>query len=174
MNKLEALLEEDGIIFLSYGGLFTQSLIAGMTEALEKETQTHDLSMKTANHIFVVFIELAQNIMNYSKLVEDDTLFDPKGLIFVGKKEDRYRVCSQNIISESDKQSLESTLASIVNASKDEIKQRYKETRRGARDTSKKGGGLGFLEIAKKAEKLEYRFQPLPDGKYYFKFCATL
>jgi len=174
INKLETLLEEGGIIFLTYGGLFTQSLIAGMTEALEKETQTHDLSMKTANDIFVIFIELAQNIMNYSKMAHDDMLFDPKGLIFVGKKEDHYRVCSQNIISASDKAYLEPKLEKIVQASKDEIKQYYKEARRAKRDIQRKGSGLGFLEIAKKSSHIEYLFQPLSNGTFHFKLCATL
>jgi len=174
INKLELLLEEDGIIFLTYGGLFTQSLIAGMTEALEKETQTHELSTKTANHIFVIFIELAQNIMNYSKMPHDDILFDPKGLIFVGKKEDHYRVCSQNIISASDKAQLEPKLEKIIHASPEEIKQYYKEARRGKRNPEEKGSGLGFLEIAKKSSRIEYLFQPLSDGTYHFKFCATL
>jgi len=174
INKLEALLEEDGIIFLTYGGLFTQSLIAGMTEALEKEAQAHDLSMKTANNIFVIFIELAQNIMNYSKMPHDNTLFDPKGLIFVGRKEEHYRVCSQNIISASDKAHLEPKLEKIIHASKEEIKQYYKEARRGERDTQGTGSGLGFLEIAKKSSRIEYLFQPLSDGTFHFKFCATL
>ena len=37
LRALEAILEEDGIVFLSYGGFLTQSLIVGMTEALDGE-----------------------------------------------------------------------------------------------------------------------------------------
>ena len=39
ISNLSSVLDEDGIIFLAYGGLFTQPLIAGMTEALEKESE---------------------------------------------------------------------------------------------------------------------------------------
>jgi hypothetical protein len=173
-SKLESILEEDGIIFLTYGGLFTQSLIAGMTEALEREAEVHDLTMKLSNNIFVVFIELAQNILNYSKKAQDTVLFDPKGLIYVGRKNDHYHVCSQNMISEEDKEKLVSKLEMIKHASKEEIRQRYREVRKSGAESHDKGSGLGFLEIAKKAEKIDYLFTPLSDGKVLFKFCAIL
>ena len=100
VDALEKILEKDGIIFLTYGGVLTQSLIVAMTEALEKETEEADLSMRVANKIFTIFIELAQNMMNYSKSVNKDG-FDPKGLIVVGKTKDgEYYVFSQNILDE--------------------------------------------------------------------------
>ncbi len=174
VNKLESILEEDGIIFLSYGGSFTQSLIAGMTGVLEKEVEEAELSMKTSNNIFVVFIELAQNIMNYSKKMNNSIRFDPKGLIYVGKKENQYFVCSQNIISSHDKQKIESRLAEIVKLSQEELKALYKEVRRSGKNSHDKGGGLGFLEIARKVQNIEFEFEALSDEKLYFKLCAMV
>jgi len=174
VNKLESILEEDGIIFLSYGGSFTQSLIAGMTGVLEKEVEEAELSMKTSNNIFVVFIELAQNIMNYSKKMKNSVRFDPKGLIYVGKKENQYFVCSQNIISAQDKEKIKSRLQEIVKLSQDELKTLYKEVRRSGKNSHEKGGGLGFLEIARKVQKIEFEFEELSDERLYFKLCATV
>ena len=85
IKVLEEILEKDGIIFLTYGGTLTQSLIVAMTEALEKETEEADLSIGLASKIFTIFIELAQNMMHYSKKMNKDG-FDSKGLIVVGKK----------------------------------------------------------------------------------------
>ena len=87
IKRLESMLEEDGVVFLTYGGFLTQSLISGMTEALEKEAQGSNISLKVSGNIFTIFIELAQNMMNYSKKVENGG-FDPKGLILVGKTND--------------------------------------------------------------------------------------
>jgi hypothetical protein len=174
VTKLESILEEDGTIFLSYGGAFTQSLIVGMTGVLEKEVEDADLSMKTSNNIFVVFIELAQNIMNYSKKMKGEGAFDPKGLIYVGKKEGEYFVCSQNIISREDKEKLQGLLEHIQTLDASGIKKLYKETRRSGKGSHEKGGGLGFLEIAKKVQEINFSFQALEDEKYYFKFCAVL
>ena len=173
-TKLEEILEEDGIIFLTYGGFFTQSIISGMTEVLEKEVSETNLSMKISHNIYIVFIELAQNIMNYSKKLKDDENFDPKGLIYVGKQDDDYFVTSQNIISNKDKDKLEPILQHIQTLSNDEIKQLYRKTRREGKHTHAKGGGLGFLEIAKKVSSMEYEFIPLNNNKFYFKFYTIL
>ena len=174
LNQLETILEEDNIIFLTYGGTFTQSLIAGMTGVLEKEVEEAELSMKTSNNIFVVFIELAQNVMNYSKRAKNQENLDSKGIIFVGKKDENYFVCSQNIISKKDKEKIEPILSSVQNATPEEIKRLYKETRRSGKESHEKGGGLGFLEIAKKVKSIEFDFKSLEDDKYYYKICATI
>jgi hypothetical protein len=174
IEQLESILEEDNIIFLTYGGTFTQSLIAGMTGVLEREVEEAELSMKISNNIFVVFIELAQNVMNYSKRVKAQNILDPKGLIFVGKKDDSYFVCSQNIISKEDKEKMEPRLQEIENATQEEIKKLYKEVRRSGKGSHEKGGGLGFLEIAKKVQNIEYSFKSLPNDTFYYKICTTI
>ena len=174
IDNLESILEEDNIIFLTYGGIFTQSLIVGMTGVLEKEVEEAELSMKTSNNIFVVFIELAQNVMNYSKSARIEEVLNPKALIYVGKISENYFVCSQNIISEKDKEKIEPVLKKIQNSTQDEIKQLYREVRRSGKTAHEKGGGLGFLEVAKKAKKIEYSFKNLKNNKYYYKICVTL
>jgi len=174
LKALEAILEEDGIVFLSYGGFLTQSLIVGMTEALEMESENSSLSMKLAGNIFTIFIELAQNMMNYSKKVSTDGI-DPKGMILVGKdKEGYYYVLSQNIVDENDKAKMEPKLKEVVNASKDEIKKLYRAARKSGKHTHAKGGGIGFYEIAKRCEKILYKFEHIADDKYYFKFKAII
>ena len=174
--KLESVIEEDGILFLAYGGSFTQSLIVGMTGILEKEVESSLLTTQHSNDIFVIFIELAQNIMNYSKAISNSTeeKFDPKGLIFVGKREGHYFVGSQNIISKKDKHKLQEQLSLIQTLSKEAIKQRYKEVRRSGKERHDKGSGLGFLEIAKKVQSIEFEFQPINEEKFYFKLFTTI
>ena len=174
LNQLESILQEDNIIFLTYGGTFTQSLIVGMTGALEKEVEEAELSMKISNNIFVIFIELAQNVMNYSKRREFGASLDPKGLIYVGKDEENYFVCSQNVISREDKERLEPRLKKVQTSTQDEIKQLYKEIRRSGRESHAKGSGLGLIEIDKKATKIEYDFKDLNNDKFYYKICVTI
>ena len=175
-HKLESILEEDGIVFLTYGGFITQSLIVGMTEALEQESESAELSMKQSTNIFTIFIELAQNMMNYSKrCVVDNEDFNPKGIIIVGKTpQESYYIMSQNIISNEDKEKIEPKLQQIAKSSLDEIKKLYKEARKSGKDTHGKGGGIGFYEIAKRSEKIEYEFEKLNENRFYFRFKALL
>ncbi len=175
-KKLEAILEEDGIVFLTYGGFLTQSLIVGMTEALEKESESSDLSKKVSYNIFTIFIELSQNMMNYSKaIMESDKKFDPKGMIIVGKNNNgEYYIMSQNVIDIDDKKKIEPKLQEIIKSDLQEVKRLYRESRRSGKHTHHKGGGIGFYEIAKKSKKIEYSFIPINETKFYFKFKAIL
>ena len=170
LNEIQSLIKNDGIIFLSYGGFLSQTLIAGMTEALEKETEASDVSMGISNNIFVIFIELSQNMMNYSKTKEANCSdIDPAGLIIVSKdKLGNYFIHSQNIISAKDKELIEPKLKEVISLDKDSIKKRYRELRRSGKNTHGKGGGIGFFEIAKRCTELEYDFKEINEDRFYF------
>jgi len=176
IKRLEEVLNEDGIVFLTYGGFITQSLIVGMTEALEKESQEHNLGLSEANNLFTIFIELSQNMMNYSKSKkEENTEFDPKGLIVVGKNEKgEYYVFSQNILDQEDQARITPRLEEIAAMQPEDIKKRYRELRKSGKDAHGKGAGIGFYEIAKKCKNIEYTFEELNDKKSYFQFKATV
>ncbi len=170
IEEVQKLVENDGIIFLSYGGFLSQTLIAGMTEALEKEAEAHDVHMSISNNIFTIFIELSQNMMNYSKSKDlENNNIEPGGLIVVSKDtEGNYYINSQNIISNDDKNIIEPKLIEIKSLSRDDIKKRYRELRKSGRNTHEKGGGIGFYEIGKRCDKIEYKFANINENKFYF------
>jgi hypothetical protein len=176
ISKIKEIVEEDGIVFLTYAGFLSQALITCMTEALEKEAEYNDLSMGTANNIFSIFIELAQNMMNYSKTnVKDCTMIRSQGLIIVSRdKDNSYSIQSQNIISLSDKNKLEPKLQEIISLDKDGLKKRYRELRREGREVHSKGAGIGFYEIAKRCDKVSYEFEDINEDKFYFNFKTSL
>ena len=168
--QIQKMAENDGIIFLSYGGYLSQTLITGMTEALEKEAEEHGIKMSISNNMFTVFIELSQNMMNYSKRLDvDDESKKAQGLILVSKdKESNYYIHSQNIVSLSDKDKIEPKLLEIQALDKDGIKKRYRELRRSGHNSHDKGGGIGFYEIAKKCDSIEYNFSEIKENRFYF------
>lgn len=176
IERVQELVEKNGIVFLTYGGFLSQSLIAGMTEALEKEARENDLHLSTATNIFTIFIELSQNMMNYSKSIDETDLnIKPEGLIIVSKdKEDNYYVDSQNVISLDDKEKIEPKLLDIKELDLDGIKKRYKELRRSGKNTHEKGGGIGLYEIAKRCNNLEYEFKQINSTRFYFHIRTTI
>jgi len=176
INAIQQLVEEDGIVFLTYGGFLSQALISGMTEALEKEAELNELNMGDASNIFTIFIELAQNMMNYSKEKSvDSTEKKAEGLIIVGRdKEGNYYIHSQNIVALEDKEKIEPKLIEIKTFDREQIKQKYKELRRSGANTHGKGGGIGFYEIAKRCNEIEYEFKQINENKFYFYFKTTI
>ena len=176
IEEIRDIVSKEGIVFLTYGGFLSQALIAGMTEALEKEASTNDLSLGDSNNIFTIFIELSQNMMNYSKaILKDSNKIESEGLIVVGKSDDNtYFIQSQNVVSTIDKEKIEPKLLNILASSRDEIKKKYRELRRSGKNTHNRGGGIGFYEIGKRADQIEYNFRAISEDKFYFQFKAYI
>jgi coenzyme F420-reducing hydrogenase alpha subunit len=176
ISTIQEIVKKDGIVFLTYGGFLSQALISGMTEALEKEAKQSDLNMGDANNIFTIFIELAQNMMNYSKTkAKDNNDLASEGLIVVGKdNESNYYIHSQNVVGKEDKEKIEPKLKEILTLDKEEIKRMYRELRKSGKNTHGKGGGIGFYEIAKRCDKIDYEFIEINENKFYFHFKAEV
>lgn len=176
IQVIQDIVEEDGIIFLTYGGFLSQSLISSMMEALENEAKERDLGLGVASNIFTIFIELTQNMMNYSKSKSlNCEELNPQGLIVVTKDlEENYSIHSQNIIGKKDKDKIEPKLEEIARLNRDEVKKKYRELRRSGKDTHGKGGGIGFYEIAKRSDEIKYSFKKINDDKFYFHFISKI
>ncbi len=176
MKVIQDLVEDDGIIFLTYGGFISQSLISAMTEALEKEAKQNALNMGISNNIFTIFIELTQNMMNYSKTkCQESTDVNSEGLIVVTKDSyDNYYIHSQNIIALKDKEKIEPKLEEILTLDQEQLKKKYRELRRSGRDKHGKGGGIGFYEIAKRSDEINFEFNKINEDKYYFHFISKI
>lgn len=172
--QVQTMVDKDGIIFLSYGGYLSQTLISGMTEALEKEAEENGINMSISNNLFTIFIELSQNMMNYSKSLNAESN-KAQGLILVSKDANfNYHIHSQNIVSLTDKEKIEPKLLEIQSLDKDGIKKRYRELRKSGQNTHGKGGGIGFYEIAKKCDTIEFDFSKIQDDRYYFHIKTTI
>ena len=174
INAVQKMVENDGIVFLSYGGYLSQALISGMTEALEKEAEDNGITMTISSNLFTIFIELSQNMMNYSKSLHVNSK-KAQGLILVSKDDNyNYHIHSQNIVSLEDKEKIEPKLLEVQSLDKDGIKKRYRELRRSGQNTHGKGGGIGFYEIAKKCDFIEYNFTKIKENRYYFHIKTTI
>lgn len=176
-EKLEKLLQEDGVVFLTYGGFLNQSIIAGMTDALEHRVKRNDLSVTISINIFTVFIELSQNMMKYCTSKElIDQNFDARGLIVVGKETDTesYYIISRNMVNTEDIKPIKDSLEAINGLDKDGLRKLYRELRRSGCGKHEKGAGIGFIEIARRCDKIEYDFIPVSDEKKYFIFQANI
>nr|WP_320115875.1 SiaB family protein kinase [uncultured Desulfuromonas sp.] len=172
-EKLENILDDEGIVFLSYGGAMTQPLISGMTDALEKEVESNDVSMKISNNIFTIFIELSQNMMNYAKAHPD---ISDVGLIIVGMTPDKssYYIISRNKVGEAAKKIIEEHLAAVKGLDKDELRMLYRERRKSKKRDDTQGASIGFIEIARRCDKIEHNYQPQKNDTYYFTVKAII
>ncbi|WP_198401027.1 SiaB family protein kinase [Thiomicrospira microaerophila] len=177
ISAIKNIFDSEGIVFLVYTGFLSQTVISAMTSSLEKEAEHGGLGISESTHIYTVFIEMAQNIMNYSRAQWDDSHQPkPEGLIVVGKytSGSGYYVQAQNVVLREDKEKIEPKLIEIQSMDVDAIKKRYREVRKSGRDVHAKGGGIGFYEIAKRCSYFEYQFKPIDNDKFEFSLTANI
>jgi len=176
-KKLEHIVVKDKVVFVVYGKWMTQALISGMAEGLEKDVEDSNVGLSTATNVLTIFVELSQNILNYAKARNIGEENKNEGLVVVQRLtdgDDGYIIYSQNIVADADQVKIEEKLKLIATLDQAGIKKKYRELRRSGKETHSKGGGLGFFEIAKRCESVDYTFVPLCEGKSFFRFKATI
>jgi len=159
-------------ILVKYEGEFTQDK---MTKCMDKLEDTID-NMGIFGNIATIFAEQYQNILNYSKSIDEEIVeIIPYGKIQVQRnKQGIYEVNSSNILSLEDKEKIEPKLIEIASLDHAGIRKRYRELRKSGANTHTKGGGIGFYEIAKRCSALEYNFKALNATRFEFNLRSIL
>jgi hypothetical protein len=160
-------LQEKGIIF-SFSGPISQSLLEGIGH-----TNTNIIQK-----VFSIFVELMQNIINYSaqriptEEVEEEISY---GVLIVGKEQEHFYIISGNYIHEEQEDILQKKLSTIRSMDSQELKQFYKQQRRQQADDASKGAGLGFIEMARKASQpIEFEIARIENGYSFFVVKAVI
>jgi len=165
-------LKKQGIIF-SFSGPISQNLLEGIGATLRQKMSLEETSTNITQKVFSIFVELMQNIINYSLERGSGGEADPElssGILVIGKKNDQFYIKSGNYISGTQKDFLEEKLPVIQEMDKDELKKYYKKQRREEAREGSKGAGLGFIEMARRASTpIEYDIKPAAEqGMYFF------
>jgi len=163
---------EESNLILCFQGDFTQDLVNAILLLAEtkQEYNEHDTIVK--GRVFTVMVECMQNICKYG--ASSDTKEEKPGIILVGKGNDNFFVQTGNLVLNSDAEKLEKRLAEVTAMSKEELKASHKKTLRETTLNEKSGAGLGFLNMARKADKLSYRFNKINDKVSFFAIEAIV
>ncbi len=173
MLELKELLKKKGVIF-SFSGTVSQKVLTNIAGAIEEELASmNEIDNKTIRSILVIFVELMQNIMSYSKEKTEQTgsIYESLGIALIGysKSNNKYYVGSANFISPDQEHVLRERIDRLNQLDHQGIKELYKELRRSGRDKHERGAGLGFLEMAKKSsEPFEYTITPINSEESFF------
>ena len=89
----------------------------------------------------------------------------------VWSEDDYYMVTTGNYIANDSIPKLEAWLKRINSLSKPELRELYKEVLDNSHFSEKGGGGLGFIDIARKSgQQLAYSFKSTASGFSFFSF----
>jgi len=179
IHAIQKTFDEQDIVFC-YSGYITEDVLLGMGGAIKKKLGMVQMDRKAARSVFAIFVEGAQNVIRYSQAVLQEEGGDDEdvlrhGLLAVGRttegegEGDGYFVCCGNLVHRSDIDSLEQQLNHIKSLDADGLKAFYKETLRQEAPENSKGAGVGFIDIARRAQGgLEFGFKDVDDDYSYF------
>ncbi|RLC15111.1 MAG: hypothetical protein DRI57_13390 [Deltaproteobacteria bacterium] len=148
-------------IFLSFSGPLSQELMVEIGATLKQKMKLEEASKSTVFRVFSMVVENAQNIIYYSAE-------ESHGIIIVGYENKHYFVMSGNMLKNEKVERLRKKLTALQTMDKDELKKHYKVQRKKGPGEGSKGGGLGFIEMARKASRpIEFEFEKI-DGNVSF------
>ncbi len=150
--RLQADLSERNILMI-FSGPFSHSIIEELGKAVRNHLSNAALSRSTMMDVFAVYVEQAQNVRNYLKSRNsgpDHERIAHSGIVVIARDQDHYVVSSGNLLAQADVAPLVSRLEPLRTLDKAGLKALHKEQMRQPL-TEAGGGGLGLIEMARKA-----------------------
>lgn len=165
---------KDNNVLLSYKGEMSFELVNTFLDLIEKRFDREEKNPQVKKKMFNVLVECLQNLCHHVEISEEEVRDLAEGrnaIIMVWAEGDAYMVTTGNYISNDSIPKLKAWLERINSLSKSELRDLYKEVLDNNQFSAKGGGGLGFIDIARKSgQQLVYSFKAAAPGFSFFSF----
>ncbi len=155
-----------------YKGNIDSDLINKVLDTVEGKLIKGNEHSKLRKKVYNVLVESLQNLYHHvDKVPEDfeDQTSEKFGILEVIKVERGYRIITGNFVQADNVEKLEEKIKRINRSSHEEITELYKFILNHQRISSKGGGGLGLVDIARKTgNRLEYLFKEYNEESSFF------
>ena len=162
-------------ILLSFKGDITSELLTSILQIIESKLENLQEEPKIKKKVYNVLVECLQNLYHHMDKIDGETANTEKNdktksaIFMIGKIENKYNIITGNYIRTENVNDLKSRLEEINSLSPEELKEYYKKTLANGEMSSKGGGGLGMIDIARKTgQKLNFNFMPVDNTFSFF------
>jgi len=151
------------IVIFSYSGVFKEQTSAHILSWIERYLNSNPtVTRPESKKIFRVAVELIQNLIHHSS---SDSLF----IFSKSETENRFSLCSTNLVDTKQSDKLVSALSAIKTISDDELRSLKKCVMDSENRSVHGGGGMGLLELAKLSNgNIESELLPSHNDKLLF------
>lgn len=159
----------------TYQGELTNTALSGIIHSMENTLKDIGEKRNNISKINSVLIECCQNVMHHEEKPNDGTEY-VLPLVSVAKEDDSYYISTRNLVTKSGAEGLKKYIERINAMTKEELRQFHKEILVNGQINEKGGGGLGIVNIARKAKdsKLSFNFQPYADNHLLFSLIVSV
>ncbi len=170
VNYFSNLLNGNTIVY--YKGNIDPDIINKVLDTVEEKMIRENEQSKLRKKVYNVLVESLQNLYHHvDKVPEgfDDKSYEKYGILAINKVEGGYKIITGNFIQADNVEKLEEKIKRINRSTHEEITDLYKFILNHQRISSKGGGGLGLVDIARKTgNKLNYTFKEYNDKCSFF------
>lgn len=127
--------------------------------------------------MFSIFVEMAQNIKNYSAETEiaSDGMEVGIGILLLSETETDYCINSGNLVKNENTPSLKSQCTYLQSLDKAALKAYREERLETDPPPGSKGAGLGLIDITIKSDgNITFEFEPYDDNFTFFSITASV
>jgi len=167
----------NGNTILYYKGNIYPDKINEVLDSVEEKMIKGNEPSRLRKRVYNVLVESLQNLYHHvDKVPEDfkDQDSERFGMLAINKIDKGYKIFTGNFILNDNVTKLEEKIKRINQSSHEEISELYKFILNHQRISSKGGGGLGLVDIARKTgNKLEYIFKEY-NNQYSFFYLNIL
>ncbi|MFH1005020.1 MAG: SiaB family protein kinase [Bacteroidota bacterium] len=156
-------------ILLSFKGDITSELLTSILQIIESKLENLQEEPKIKKKVYNVLVECLQNLYHHMDIDIDKNDKTKSAIFMIGKMGTKYNIITGNYIRAENVNDLKSRLEEINSLSQEELKDYYKRILANGEMSSKGGGGLGMIDIARKTgQKLNFNFMPIDNNFSFF------
>jgi hypothetical protein len=174
INDIYEEIKDEGEVIVTYRGVISSELISNTLEEVEAVFIKKNEPTKFIKKAYIILVEALQNLYHHIEMPPDfleNSEKVNKFAIFVFSKinDFAYKLTTGNFVKKSKKHFLKDRLDQINVLTVEELKDLYKNILNNEEFSSKGGGGLGMIDIARKTgNKLNYRFEKYNEDFHFF------
>ena len=156
--------------FFCYSGLLSEDVLSTFSGIVREQMSEMEDDTEITKRVFGIFVEQAQNVIRYSKdrIAEGGT-----GTVAISRAEDGFLIEAINPMDHENAEGLQKNLDELKAMDSKELRKAYKQRLREGPPEGSKGAGLGFIEMARKADRFEFDFVGSTELLFVFKVWIT-
>ncbi|MEC8254263.1 MAG: SiaB family protein kinase [SAR324 cluster bacterium] len=156
--------------FFCYSGLLSEDVLSTFSGIVREQMSEMEDDAEITKRVFGIFVEQAQNVIRYSKdrIAEGGT-----GTVAISRAEDGFLIEAINPMDHENAGGLQKNLDELKAMDSKELRKAYKQRLREGPPDGSKGAGLGFIEMARKADRFEFDFVGSTELLFVFKVWIT-
>lgn len=155
---------------LSYKGVVTFEIIDAVLSIISGRLDIIEKDITTRKKVYGILMESLQNLCNHTETPVNNFSYDVTSILLtIENDSEKYFIKTGNFIPIAKVSELKKWIDKINSSSSSELRNLYNNILTNNKYSSKGGGGLGFLDIARKCSgKLKYNFEPVDDYNSFF------